>query len=159
MPLSPGAAPPRSGPARTWPLGSIRWRRGFAVNAFGGGTEARGPEESDLQAAMMHAAAAVPSMVERRQGFTEVLRERCAPRGAQLGCHGAGRGVERALAESVASALRLGQQSGNTIPGLSPRDHERAVAFQFTTVDVVRLCCSRCRTFSSWTMTILCAMR
>src|SRR5712691_13229620 len=82
MPLSTSAAPPRSGPARTWPLGSIRWRRGFAVKAFGGGTEARGPEESELQAAMMHVAAAVPSTVDRRQGFTRVLRERCAPEGA-----------------------------------------------------------------------------
>src|SRR5260370_18437944 len=92
MPLSPGAAPPRRGPARTWPLGSITWRRGFAVNAFGGGTEARGPEESDLQAAMMHAAAAVPSTVERRHGFTEVLRERCAPAGSNSDAREAGPG-------------------------------------------------------------------
>src|SRR5712664_2890478 len=107
MPLSPGAAAPRSGPARTWPLGSIRWRRGFAVNAFGGGTEARGPEESDLQAAMMHAAAAVPSTVERRQGCTEVLRERCAPGGCHSDATEAGRGGERALAESVVWTLQV----------------------------------------------------
>src|SRR6266550_1952514 len=73
MPLSCSAA------ARTCPLSSIKWSCGFAVKVFGGGTGARGPEESGLQAAMIHAAAAVPSTVDRRQRFTGVLRLRCAP--------------------------------------------------------------------------------
>src|SRR6266702_4687452 len=110
MPLSPGAVPSRSGPARTWPLGSITWRRGFAVNAFGGGTEARGPEESDLQAAMMHATAAGPSTVERRQGFTKFLRIALGPqRGATRMPRRLRVEVESAPAEGVAWALRLGR--------------------------------------------------
>src|SRR5438309_1786057 len=67
MPLSSSAAPPGSGAARTWPLSSIRCWCGLAVKVFGGGTEVRGAEESGLQAAMMYAAAAVPSTVDRRQ--------------------------------------------------------------------------------------------
>src|SRR5438477_1519207 len=74
MPLSSSAAAPGSGAARTCPLSGIKWRCGFAVKVFGGGTGARGPEESGLQAAMIHAAAAVPSTVDRRERFTGVLR-------------------------------------------------------------------------------------
>src|SRR2546427_2836282 len=83
MPLSTSAAPPGSGPERTCPSGGIKWMCGFAVKAFGGGTEARGPEESELQAATMHATAAVQSTVNagRRQHFTGILRWRCTAGG------------------------------------------------------------------------------
>src|SRR2546428_13099767 len=94
MPLSIGAATLGRGP-RTWPLGSIRWRRGLAVKALGGGTEARGPEESEWQAAVMQAPPALPRTVDRRHGFTEGLPQGLPARGATPLPPGAGCPPER----------------------------------------------------------------